>query len=167
MCKKLTVAYGDYIGQRLVGWCVYNGKDYGFYSDKQIKNRLAAGDLVNGLVLDKDGNVVIDKSFTPLLMGKSGLAFSPISSEDDSDDSPVMNKYYALVKVSKDKAGARYEFITNRCGYEAFTEGQMKAMLSVMQMGGVRLDGKGRVVVHKAVETESTTETPEGDKGVG
>ena len=167
MCKKLTVAYGDFIGQRLVGWCVFNGKDYGFLSDKAIKTRLGSGDVVNGLTLDAEGNVSIDKEFTPMLMGKSGLAFSPISREDEGDDANVMNKYYALVKVIKDKSGTRYGFITNRCGYEEFAEGQLKAMLAVLTMGGVQLDGKGRVVVHKAVETEVITGTPEGDKGVG
>lgn len=105
MCKKFTVAYGDFIGQRLVGWCVFNGKDYSFMSDKAIKTRLGAGDLVNGLTLDAEGNVCMDKAFTSMLMGKSGLTFSPISNEDEGDDGNVMNKYYALVKVIKDKSG--------------------------------------------------------------
>lgn len=61
----------------------------------------------------------------------------------------------------------RYGFITSRCGYEEFTEGQLKAMLAVLDMGGVQLDGKGKLVIHEAVETEDTTGTPEGDKGVG
>jgi hypothetical protein len=128
MCKKNTVAYGDYIGKRMVGWCVYNGKDFSFLSDKQVKAKIKAGDLVNGLALDTEGNVVIDQTFTKSLMGKSGLNFSPITAEDDTDDDIVMNKYYALVKV----AGNQYHFITNRCGYEVFTEEQLKAMLSIM-----------------------------------
>lgn len=166
MCKKLTVAYGDFIGQRMVGWCVFNGKDYSFLSDKQIKSKLEQGVLVNGLELSEDGKVVIDKEFTPNLMGKSGLAFSAISSADDGDDDTVMNKYYALVKVSKAKAGNQYQFITSRCGTEIFSEAQLKAMLSVMPMGGVRLDGKGKVVVHKGVDIEGdqtgTDKTTEG-----
>ena len=157
MCKKLTVAYGDYIGQRMVGWCVFNGKDYSFLSDKQVKARLAAGDLVNGLRLNDEGSVAIDKEFTPMLMGKSGLAFSPITGPDDTDDEPVMNKYYALVKVIKDKAGDRYGFITNRCGYEEFTSDELKAMLTVLTMGGVKLD-KGKLVVHKEVDVENRPE---------
>ncbi len=165
MCKKMSVAYGDFIGQRLVGWCVFNGKDYSFLSDKQIKARLGAGDQVNGLALDAEGNVVIDKEFTKVLMGKSGLAFNPITAAEDDGDEPVMNKYYALVKVSKDKDGKQYHFITNRCGYEDFTQEQLKAMLSVMDMGGVRLDKKGKVIVHKGVEIEDTTESQRDTKG--
>ncbi len=154
MCKKLTVAYGDYIGQRLVGWCVFNGKDYNFLSDKQVKARLTIGELVNGLKLDSEGNVTIDREFTRMLMGKSGLSFSPITNLDEDDNESVMNKYYALVKVTKDKTGNSYGFITNRCGYEEFTETQLKAMLAVMDMGGVRLDSKGKLVVYKGIEVE-------------
>lgn len=168
MCKKLTVAYGDFIGQRMVGWCVFNGKDYSFLSDKQIKTKLEQGVLVNGLKLDEDGRVVIDKEFTPNLMGKSGLTFSVISSADDVDDDTVMNKYYALVKVLKSKGGNQYQFISSRCGTEVFTEPQLKAMLSVMPLGGVRLDGKGKVVVHKGVDIDGDqTETDKTTEGVG
>ena len=158
MCKKMTVAYGDFIGSRMVGWCVFNGKDYSFLSDKAIKTKLAAGDLVNGLRLDEEKNVVIDKEFTKILMGKSGLTFSPITGEDDMEDDSVMNKYYALVKFSESKAGKKYEFITSRCGYEIFDEPQLKAMLAVLDMGGVRLDEKGRLVIHKGVTIERVSE---------
>ena len=159
MCKKSTVAYGDFIGQRMVGWCVFNGKDFSFLSDKQIKTRLQSNEQVNGLTLDADGNVVIDQEFTKSLMGKSGLTFKPIVPADNEDEEPVMNKYYALVKVSKDKSGAKYHFITNRCGMETFDETQLKAMLEVMDMGGVRKDESGALVIHKAVDVEKATES--------
>lgn len=159
MCKKSTVAYGDFIGQRMVGWCVFNGKDFSFLSDKQIKTRLQSNEQVNGLTLDADGNVVIDQEFTKSLMGKSGLTFKPIVPADNEDEEPVMNKYYALVKVSKDKSGIKYHFITNRCGMETFDETQLKAMLEVMDMGGVRKDESGALVIHKAVDVEKATES--------
>ena len=159
MCKKSTVAYGDFIGQRMVGWCVFNGKDFSFLSDKQIKTRLQSNEQVNGLTLDADGNVVIDQEFTKSLMGKSGLTFKPIVPADNEDEEPVMNKYYALVKVSKDKSGIKYHFITNRCGMETFDETQLKAMLEVMDMGGVKKDESGALVIHKAVDVEKATES--------
>jgi hypothetical protein len=162
MCKRNTVAYGDYIGkQRLVGWCVWNGKDFSFLSDKQVKARLQIKEFVNGLALDTEGNVVIDQTFTNQLMGKSGLTFSPISVEGgDDEDEAVMNKYYALVKVVKGKAGNQYHFITNRCGQEAFDEQQVKAMLSIMPLGGVQMDEKGQLIVHKGVEVVDVEITP-------
>lgn len=157
MCKKLVVAYGDYIGSRMVGWCVFNGKDYSFISDKTVKARIKAGDLVNGLMVDAEDNVAIDQEFTKSLMGKSGLSFNPITTADDEDE-PVMNKYYALVKVVKAKDSTKYHFITNRCGYEIFSEEQLKAMLAVLDMGGIRLGADGALVVHGAVDVEDATE---------
>lgn len=99
MCKKVTVAYGEYIGNRHVAWVCYNGKDYSFLSDKQVKARLQIGELVNGLRLDEEKNVCIDKEFTKSLMGKSGLSFTPILAVGDEETDAVMNKYYALVRV--------------------------------------------------------------------
>lgn len=157
MCKKLTVAYGDYIGSRMVGWCVFNGKDYSFISDKTVKARIKAGDLVNGLTLDEEEKVVLDKTFAKCLMGKSGLSFEPIMADDE--DEPVMNKYLALVKVVKAKEGNSYHFITSRCGYETFTEEQVKAMLAIMDLGGLKLGADGALVVHGAVDVEDATES--------
>ena len=153
MCKRLTVAYGEYIGNRHVAWVCFNGKDFSFLSDKQVKARMQAGDLVNGLMLDGDGNTCINKEFTKSLMGKSGLTFSPITA-NDGEDELVMNKYYALVKVEQSKGGKLYHFITNRCGSEVYGESQLKAMLAVLEMGGVQLDSKGDLVVHKDVDVD-------------
>ena len=158
MCKKLTVAYGDYIGNRMVGWCLFNGKDYGFISDKQVGAKLRQGERVNGLKLDEEGAVTIDREFTRHLLGKSGLTFSPIMAADDAEEEPVMNKYYALVKVVKSKVGNQYHFITNRCGYEVFSEQQVKAMLEILDFGGLRMDEKGAVVIHEGVEVKEATE---------
>ena len=155
MCKKVTVAYGDYIGTRLVSWCCWNGKDYSFISDKTVRARIKQGDLVNGLALDEENNVVLDKTFANCLMGKSGLGFEPILSDDE--DEPVMNKYYALVKVVKSKSGTSYHFITSRCGYEVFSEEQTKAMLAIIDMGGIKLGADGALIIHMAVDVEDTS----------
>lgn len=159
MCKKWTVAYGEYVGSRLICWVCYNGKDYSFLSDKQVKARLQIGELVNGLMLDSENNVCINKEFTKSLMGKSGLTFAPIMVADDGEEDSVMNKYYALVKVEQSKTGKLYHFITNRCGYEIFDESQLKAMLAVLDMGGVKLDSKGDLVVHQDVDLDGAGET--------
>lgn len=169
MCKKMTVAYGDYIGSRMVGWCVFNGKDYSFISDKTVKTKINAGGLVNGLTVDADGNVAIDKEFTKMLMGKSGLTFKPITAADDTDDDEiVMNKYYALVKVVKSNEDTKYHFITNRCGYEIFSEEQLKAMLAIVDMGGIKMGSDGGLMIHKGVEqvdANGDQNKPQGGKG--
>lgn len=166
MCKKLTVAYGDFIGKRLIGWCVFNGKDFSFMSDKQIKTRMDGGDKVHGLKLGEDGAVVMDKSFTPYLMGKSGLSFNPIEDGGDVAES-LNNKYYSLYKVSNTKAGAIYHCVTSRCGLEEFTADQLKSMLGLVSMGGVTLGEAGELVVHEGVDDEPAPQaTTEGESVV-
>ena len=90
-------------------------------------------------------------------MGKSGLSFSPIMVADDEEES-VMNRYYALVKVIEAKEGNSYHFITNRCGYEAFTEDQVKSMLAILDMGGIQMGSDGSLMIHKGIEVEDTRE---------
>ena len=155
MCKRLTAAYLDRIGSRPVGWAVYNGKDYSFLSEKQVKTKIQQGILVNGLKLDAEENVVIDTEFTRNLMAKSGLTFQPIIEAED-DEVSVMNKYYALVKVEKTDAETTYHFITNRCGREVFTEQKLKSLLEVMEFGGVKLSETGDLLIHPSVEVVDT-----------
>ena len=75
----------------------------------------------------------------------------------EDEDEPVMNKYYALVKVVRGKEGNRYEFITSRCGYEVYTEDQVKSMLSIIDMGGIQMGADGSLVIHKAVDVEGAS----------
>lgn len=158
MCKKLTAAYLDRIGSRSVGWCLYNGKDYSFMSEKQVKTKIQQGILVNGLKLDAEENVVIDTEFTRNLMAKSGLTFQPIIEAED-DEVSVMNKYYALVQVEKTDADTTYHFITNRCGCEVFTEQKVKSLLEVMQFGGIKLSETGDLLIHSGIEVKDSRQT--------
>ena len=156
MCKNLTVAYADLIGKRLVGWAVYNGSDYSFLSESNVRQRIKQGQCVNGLKLGEDGACTIDPEFAPFIMGKSGLSFTPIMRAEDDESEPVVNKYAALVRVVKSKGGSSYYFITNRCGLEVHGEAQLKTLLQIIPMGGVKLDSKGKLVVHPSVEVVDT-----------
>lgn len=159
MCKKLTVAYADLIGKRLVGWCCWNGTDYSFLSDTQIGKRLKDdNNSVNGLRLSEDGEVVIDPEFTGYLMGKSGLSFSPVLMVDDEE--PSFNKYLACVKVEGKGNQRKFHFISSRCGYEVHEESQVRAMLAIIDMAGVKLDSKGKVVIHHNIDIEDEAEAP-------
>lgn len=166
MCTKFTVAYGDFIGSRMVGWCVFNGKDYSFISDKTVKTKLQQGVLVNGLMLDADGNVVIDTNFTTNLMAKSGLTFKPMI-EAEEEEVSIMNKYYALVRVTQTETETTYHFITNRCGCEVFTENKLKSLLEVMDFGGVRLSSDDNLEIHKGVDvvdSRTSQNKPRGEE---
>lgn len=159
MCKKrYFVAYGDFIGKRLVSYCAYNGKDFSFLSAKQVGAKLRLGEVVNGLTLDDEKNVIIDQEFTRNLLGKSGRAFTPIVRGEDADGEMDGYKYFALVKVIKGAAGTEYHFITNRCGYEVLNEEQVKAMMEVFIFGGIRVNDGGDLVIHSNVDVEDIAE---------
>ena len=160
MCKA-TVIYEEKLGKRREGWCVYleKSRDFTFWSDKQVKARLAAGEVVNGLTTSESGEVVMDESFTTALLSKTGLAnFAPIC---ESEDGSLANKYYAVVRVIRSKAGTMYELVTNRCGLSLVDEAKLKAMASLIEIGGVQLDAKGRVVLHKGVTVDDGQTAPD------
>ncbi|MGM9573799.1 MAG: hypothetical protein ACI3VJ_05190 [Hominicoprocola sp.] len=153
--------YEEKLGKRREGWCVYLEKsgDFTFWSDKQVKARLAAGEVVNGLTTTETGEVVMDESFTTALLSKTGLAnFTPIREDEDGS---LANKYYAVVRVIRSKAGAMYELVTNRCGVNMVDEAKLKAMASLIEIGGVQLDVKGRVVLHKGVTVDDGQTAPD------
>lgn len=160
MCKA-TAVYEEKLGKRREGWCVYleKSRDFTFWSDKQIKAKLASGETVNGLMVNEGGEVVMDDTFTTALLSKSGLAnFTPIRENEDGN---LSNKYYAVVRVVRDKAGAMYELVTNRCGLSMVDEAKLKAMAGLIEIGGVQLDSKGKLVLHKGVTVEADQTAPD------
>lgn len=164
MCKA-TVIYEEKLGKRREGWCVYleKSRDFTFWSDKQIKARLAAGEVVNGLTVNEANEVVMDDTFTTALLSKTGLAnFTPIREDEDGN---LANKYYAVVRAIRGKAGTVYELVTNCCGLSVVDEGKLKAMAGLIEIGGVQLDDKGKVVLHKGVTVETDQTAP--DKAAG
>ncbi|WP_295762529.1 hypothetical protein [uncultured Oscillibacter sp.] len=161
MCKA-TVIFEEKLGKRREGWAVYlnQSRDFTWYSDKQIKGKIASGERINGVVVNEAGEVVMDETFTTGLLSKTGLAtYTPIKEDEDSG----VSKYFAVVRVLKGgKAGDRYELVSNRFKLEVVDADRLKALLSLISVGGARVDEKGRVVIHEGVSVEEATEDPKG-----
>ena len=157
MCKA-TVIFEEKLGKRREGWCVYlnQSQDFTWYSDKQIRSKIAAGEVINGVTVTETGMVEMDETFTTGLLAKTGLAtFTPINEEEDSG----ISKYLAVTRVIKNgKTGNLYELVSNRFKLEIVDENRLKALLSLISVGGATLDEKGKVVIHKGVVVEQTTE---------
>lgn len=164
MCMA-TVIFEERLGRRREGWAVYLNKsqDFTWYSDKQIKARLAIGERVNGVTVTESGEVVMDETFTTGLLAKTGLAtFTPIKEDEDSG----VAKYFAVTRVIKGgKAGDRYELVSNRFKLEVVDGDRLKALLSLISVGGARMDEKGKVVIHERVEVEQATGDSNGARG--
>ena len=165
MCKA-TVIFEEKLGKRREGWCVYLNKsqDFTWYSDKQIKSKIAAGERINGVTVNEAGEVVMDESFTTGLLAKTGLAtFTPIKEDEDSG----VSKYFAVTRVIKGgKAGDQYELVSNRFKLEVVDGDRLKALLSLISVGGARMDERNRVVIHDGVMVEQAREDPKGKEGV-
>lgn len=102
----------------------------------------------------------MDETFTTGLLSKTGLAtFTPIKEDEDSG----VSKYFAVTKVIKGgKASDHYELVSNRFKVEVVNENRLKALLSLISVGGARVDEKGKLVVHEGVEVEQATEASKG-----
>ena len=113
MCKA-TVIFEEKLSKRREGWAVYlnQSRDFTWYSDKQIKAKIANGERINGVCVNEAGEVVMDENFTTGLLSKTRLAtFTPIKEDEDSG----VSKYFAVTRVIKGgKAGDRYELVSNR-----------------------------------------------------
>ena len=102
MCMYLT--NGNFLGQRLIGYDMYESKSKGFVgmSEKQIINKLKAGERVYGFVLgsenDKDVLLLDADNFNMTnLQIKSGVNTLSWSDEDSGSD---MNMELIVVAVS-------------------------------------------------------------------
>ncbi len=164
MCMA-TVIFEERLGKRREGWAVYLNKsqDFTWYSDKQIKSKIASGERINGVCVNEAGEVVMDESFTTGLLAKTGLAtFSPIKEDENSG----VSKYFAVTRVIKGgKAGDHYELVSNRFKLEVVDADRLKALLSLISVGGARMDEKGKVVIHEGVEVSEATEGSNGARG--
>ena len=148
MCKKLTAVYLETLGSRKIGWHLWNGAEAVGMTETQLRSYMRDGGVVNGLRLTEDGTTEADPDWGGVMLAKSGInTFSPI----DPDADLIAAKSFMLVRVVQGSKANRYEFITNRWGRECMEEDQVKAMLTIMPLGGVRLDGK-KLIVHKDVE---------------
>lgn len=166
MCKA-TAIFEERLGKRREGWCVYlhQSGEFTWFSDKQVKTKVAAGERVNGLMVNEAGEVVMDDAFTTGLLVKTGLAtFTPIKA--DEGESLVSGKYLAVTRVFKGgKSGNQYEMVSNRFKVDTIPEERLKALLSLVSIGGVKLDAKGQLVIHEGVDVIEPVKAAGPDKG--
>lgn len=148
MCKKLTVNYVEVLGTRRIGWQLWDGCQMQGMTDAQIRSFVHSGGVVNGLLVTDDEQVVPDPVWGGVVLEKSGInTFKPLDAEADL----MATKSFMLVKVSRNGKESIYHFITNRWQIESMSEDKVRAILTLMPMGGIQLDGK-RLAVHGNVE---------------
>ncbi len=159
MCMYLT--NGNFLGQRLIGYDFYDSRSKGFVgmTEKQIINKLKAGERVYGFILgEEDGKEVLklDKENFSMsnLQIKSGVNTLTWMNEENSSD---MNMELVVVAVSGDKKKV-YEAVNARHARVDYSEEKIKMLLELgVPVAGVKLE-KNKLVVCEGVEIISSGE---------
>lgn len=162
MCMYLVD--GMYLGNRLIGYETYEAKSKGFVgmTEKQIINKLKAGERVYGFVLGSEGDkdtLLLDKDgFNMMnLQIKSGVNSLSWFDEENGTD---MNMELIVVSVSGDKKKV-YETVNARHARVEYSEEKIKMLLELgIPVAGVKME-KNKFVICEGVEIISG-ETKEG-----
>ena len=153
MCMYLT--NGNFLGQRLIGYDMYESKSKGFVgmSENQIINKLKACERVYGFVLgsenDKDVLLLDADNFNMTnLQIKSGVNTLSWSDEDSGSD---MNIGLIVVSVSGDKKKV-FEAVNARHARVEYSEDKLKMMMELgVPVAGVKLE-KNKLIICEGVE---------------
>ncbi len=159
MCLYLT--NGNFLGQKLIGWDVYDSKSKGFIglTQKQIINKLKSGERVYGFILgmeDEKEVLKLDKENFSMsnLQIRSGVNTLSWMNEEDGSD---MNMELVVVAVSGDKKKV-YETVNARHARVDYSEEKIKMLLELgVPVAGVKLE-KNKLVVCEGVEIISSEE---------
>ena len=155
MCMKMYLVDGMYLGNRLIGYEMYESKVFGFsgMSEKQVISKLKRGERVYGFILgEEDGKEVLKLDVQGFNMSnlqlKTGVNNLSWLNEDSGSD---MNMELIVVAVSSDKKKV-YETVNARHARVEYSEDKLKMMIELgVPVAGVRLE-KNRLVTCEGVE---------------
>ncbi len=162
MCMYLT--NGNFLGQRLIGYDFYDSrsKDFVGMTEKQIINKLKAGERVYGFILgEEDGKEVLKLDVEGFNMTnlqiKSGVNTLTWMNEENSSDMN-MELVVVAVAVSGDKKKV-YETVNARHARVDYSEEKIRMLLELgVPVAGVKLDKNNKLTACKGVEIISSEE---------
>ncbi len=154
MCKELTVINRVDLGSRILGYELYkhDTQDIIGKTERQIKNAIAAGTIVNGFKLNGDGGLELDTGFVHNLMVKTGVGTLKSANEDNLT---------TLVYTVIDKAVNGYEVVSNRFWRGVMDEKTLRMYHDIGAVNGIRVTESGEVEVVKAAPIETKPEAAE------
>lgn len=144
MCEMRVVINKVMLGQRELGWELWSGKDVMELTSVQIKSLIKKGEKVCGLVIGKDGELVLDKEgfFTTNM-----CLHSHVGNWKPMVEGSMANLLYVCVGSHEENEVVSYDCISSRFERAKFTEADMKAFLKIgIVSGGAKLDGE-RIVL--------------------
>lgn len=140
MCKMNVVVNKLVLGNRVLGYECWSGKEIMEFTEKQIKDLINAGkQKVCGLKIGEDGELVLDKEgfFTTNM-----TIHSHIGSWKPMNEDSMANQLYVCVGSHEEAGKVVYDCISSRFEQAAITEADMRAYLKIgIVSGGAKLDG--------------------------
>lgn len=161
MCTFLT--NGNFLGQRLIGYDVFDSKTKGFIgmSEKQIIDKLKKGGRIYGFTLGKENEndvLVLDSdnfNMTNLQLKTGVNTLSWLNETDGSD----INTALIVVAVINENGKKVYETVNARHARVTYEENKLKMMLELgIPVAGIKLD-KSKIVVCEGVEVIDNNST--------
>lgn len=167
MCSKLYLVDGMFLGNRLIGYELYEERTKGMIgmTEKQIISRLKADEKVYGFTLrEEDGKetLVLDKEGFNMtnLQIKSGVNNLTWLNDNESD----INIGLIVVSVSGDKKKV-YETLNARHARVKYDEHKLRMMMELgIPVAGIRLEKNKLVICDGVTVTEgNSSEEKEGE----
>lgn len=147
MCKELVVVNRCDLGNRLIGYELFNteAREVIGKTEKQIKDCIKAGTVVKGFIVNPTGELVIDDTFVKNLIVKTGCG-----NLNSSVENSIVNLMYTVIG----KKGAEFEVISSRFWQGTMTEEKVKLLLEMGAMNGVSIDENGKVQLVEVKEQQ-------------
>lgn len=141
MCKMKVVVNQLVLGNRELGWELWDGKGILEQTSRQIKDAINKGEKVCGLMVGKSGELELDAEgfFTTDLMIHSHIG----NYRSMTNDASVTNQVLVCIG-SKTIGGKRvYDCISSRFEQLKVSEEEMRAYLKIgLVTSGARLNGE-------------------------
>lgn len=158
MCKMLVVVNQLRLGNRILGYSAWSGKEVMEFTEKQLKDMIRSRkQKVCGLILGAKGELELDKDgfFTTDM-----TIHTHIGNWKSMNEESMVNNLYVCIGSSKEQEKTVYHCISSRFEQAVFSESDMKAYLKIgIVCSGAKLDGENIMVASTILEEPKVQET--------
>ncbi len=156
MCKMRIVVNQLVLGNRELGWALFDGKGVMELTSNQIKQLIKAGTKVCGLKIDEVGLLDLDLEgfFTTNMAVHSHIdCYKPMI------EGSMVNNFYVCIGKHDENGSTVYDCISSRFEQAKFTEADLKAFLKIgVVSGGAKLEGDKIVLASLEYEKASVAD---------
>lgn len=160
--EKLYVVNQLFLGERELGYELWNGKEVIELTSKAVKNEIKAGKEIYGLTLnqEKDSLELDERFYTRNLMCKRHIGkLQPLMNQNC-----ITNLFYIVLGSRIEEKKVVYDCISSRFEQLTLEESEVKAYLRLgIISGGAKLEEEKIVL---AMQQEKTTIPPTNSKVV-